>query len=63
MHRLERLAAGINATILAAACVVGLAIVMLVYRPYGWHSWIGVVSWIVVVGTIGAARALWHLRN
>jgi len=64
MQRLERVAARINATILAAACVVGLAIVMLVYRPHGWHSWIGVVFWIVVVVAIAAvARALWRLRK
>ena len=64
MQWLERLAARINATILAAACVVGLAIVMLVYRPHGWQAWIGVVFWIVVVGAIAAvARALWRLRK
>jgi ubiquinone biosynthesis protein len=64
MQRLERLVARINVTILAAACVVGLAIVMLVYRPHGWQAWIGVVFWIVVVGAIAAvARALWRLRK
>jgi hypothetical protein len=64
MQRLERLAARINATILAAACVVGLAIVMLVYRTHGWQAWIGVVFWIVVVGaTAAVARALWRLRK
>ncbi len=64
MQRLERLAARINATILAAALVVGLAIVMLVYRPHGWHTWIGVVFWIVVVvATAAVARALWRLRK
>ena len=64
MQRLERLAARINATILAAAGVVGLAIVMLVYRPRGWHAWIGAVFWIVVVvAIIGAASALWRLRK
>jgi hypothetical protein len=64
MQRLERLTARINASILAAACVVGIAIVMLVYRPRGWHAWIGVVFWIVVVGAIAAiARALWRLRK
>src|SRR5262249_6718271 len=52
-RRLE-LAARLNATLLAAACIVGLAIVMLVYRPHGWHEWIGVVFWIVAVApTLG----------
>jgi hypothetical protein len=64
MHRLERLAARINATILAAACVVGFAIVILVYRPHGWQAWIGVVFWIVVAAAIAAvARALRRLRK
>jgi len=37
---------------------------MLVYRPHGWHAWIGVVFWIVVVAAIAAvARALWRLRK
>jgi ubiquinone biosynthesis protein len=64
MQRLERLVARLNATILAAACVVGLAIVMLVYRPHGWHTWIGVVFWVAVTAaTIGAASALWRLRR
>jgi ubiquinone biosynthesis protein len=64
MHRLERLAARTNAAILTAASVVGLAIVMLVYRPHGWDSWIGAVFWAVgIVATLGAARALWRLRT
>jgi hypothetical protein len=64
MQRLEQLFARINATILVAACVVGLAIVTLVYRPHGWHAWIGVVFWIIVAAaTVGAARALWRLRK
>jgi len=64
IQRLERLGARLNATLLAAGCVVGLAIVMLVYRPHGWHTLIGGVFWIVVVAaTSGAARALWRLRK
>ena len=43
---------------------VGISIVMLVYRPHGWHAWIGVVFWIVVVAAIAAiARVLWRLRK
>jgi hypothetical protein len=37
---------------------------MLVYRPYGWHTWIGVVFWVAVTAaTIGAASALWRLHR
>lgn len=64
MQRLERLAARTNATILVAAAIVGISIVMLVYRPGGWHAWIGAVFWIVVAGSIAAAaRVLWRLRK
>jgi hypothetical protein len=64
MQRLEHLFARINATILVAACVVGLEIVTLVYRPHGWHTWIGVVFWIIVAAaTVGAARALCRLHK
>jgi ubiquinone biosynthesis protein len=64
MHRLERLGARLNATLLAAACVVGIAIVMLVYRPHSWHAWIGSVFWVAVIAAIvGATRALWRLHR
>lgn len=52
MKRLERVVARSNATILAAACIVGSAIVMLFYRPQGWQVWIGTVFWLVVVVAI-----------
>jgi len=45
---LRALVARSNAIILPAACIVGLAIVMLYYHPQGWQRWIGVVFWIAV---------------
>jgi hypothetical protein len=45
---LEQMVARTNATMLAAACIVGLAVVMQFYHPHGWEVWIGVVFWIAV---------------
>ena len=64
IKRLEHVVARSNATILAAACIVGLAIVMLFYRPQGWQGWIGVVFWLVVgVTIIDVVRTWLSLRN
>jgi ubiquinone biosynthesis protein len=58
--RLERVVERSNASILAAACIIGLAIVMLFYRPQGWQAWIGVVFWIAVgTAVIRAVRTFW----
>lgn len=55
-HSIERT----NATMLACACIVGLAIVMLFYHPQGWERWIGVVFWIgVTVAFLAALRTVW----
>ena len=50
IKRLEHMVARTNATMLAAASIVGLAVVMLFYHPHGWQVWIGVVFWIAVGG-------------
>ena len=64
MQRLEHLVARANATILAAACIVGIAIVMQFYRPQGWQRWIGAVFWIAVAAAlIDYLRTLWTLRK
>jgi ubiquinone biosynthesis protein len=55
MKRVEHLVERANATILAAACIVGLAIVLQLYHPQGWQQWIGVVVWIALIGAIAAA--------
>jgi ubiquinone biosynthesis protein len=64
VKRLEHMVERANATMLAAACIVGLAIVLQIYHPQGWQQWIGVVVWIALVGAIAAAvRTLWGLRR
>jgi predicted unusual protein kinase regulating ubiquinone biosynthesis (AarF/ABC1/UbiB family) len=64
MKRFEHLVSRANATILAAACIVGIAIVMQFYRPQGWERWIGVVFWLAVAAAfIDYLRTLWNLRE
>jgi hypothetical protein len=49
---------------LAAACIVGLAIVLQLYHPQGWQQWIGVVVWIGLIGAVAATiRTLLALRR
>jgi hypothetical protein len=64
MKRLEYLVARSNSTLLAAACIVGLAIVMQFYHPRGWQGWIGAVFWIAVaIAIIDYVRTLLTLRK
>jgi hypothetical protein len=48
----EHLVERTNSTVLAAACIVALAIVMQCYRPEGWRAWIRVVYWIAVAAAV-----------
>ncbi len=64
IKRVEHVAARSNATVLAAACIVGLAIVMQFYHPRGWDGWIGVVFWIAAaMAVIDYVRTLLNLRK
>ena len=64
VKRLERVAARTNATILVAACIIGLAMVIPFYYPQGSEAWIGIVFWIAAVAVVaGSLRALWRLRK
>jgi hypothetical protein len=64
VKRLERVAVRTNATILVAACIIGLAMVIPFYHPQGWEAWIGIAFWIAAVAVVaGSLRALWRLRK
>jgi ubiquinone biosynthesis protein len=64
MKRVEHMVERANVTMLAAACIVGLAIVLQIYHPQGWQQWIGVVVWIALVAAIAATvRTLLGLRK
>jgi ubiquinone biosynthesis protein len=64
VNRLEHMVERANATMLASACIVGLAIVLQIYHPQGWQQWIGVVVWIGIIAAIAAVvRTLLGLRK
>jgi ubiquinone biosynthesis protein len=64
IKRLEHLGWRANATMLSAAFIVGLAIVLLYYHPQGWQGWIGVVFWIAVAAAgAGVVRAVLAIRK
>ena len=64
MRRVAHLAARSNATILAAACIVGLTTAMQFYRPHGWQRWIGVLFGVlVVVAVVDSVRTMLALRR
>jgi ubiquinone biosynthesis protein len=62
--RFERVVERANATMLAAACIVALAIVMLFYHPQGWQRWVPVIFWIAVgAAIIHVVRTVLALRK
>jgi ubiquinone biosynthesis protein len=64
LKRLEHMVARSSATILAAACIVGLAVVMQFYHPQGLQRWIGLVFWIAVAcAVVDYLRTLLNLRK
>ena len=64
VKRFEHMVERANATMLAAACIVGIAIVMQFYHPQGWHAWIGVVFWVAVAAAVvSVVRTLFGLRR
>ena len=64
VKRMEHMVERANATMLASACIVGLAIVLQIYHPQGWQQWIGVVVWIALIAAVAAAvRTLLGLRK
>jgi ubiquinone biosynthesis protein len=64
IKRMEHMVERANATMLAAACIVGLAIVLQIYHPEGWRQWIGVAFWIALVAAVAATiRTLLGLRK
>jgi len=49
---IEHAFARTSATLLAAACITGLAVVMQFCHPQAWERWLGVVFWIAVAFAI-----------
>src|SRR5262249_34133580 len=64
MKRLEHLVSRSNAPVLAAACIVGIALIMQFYQPQAWQRWIGLVFWVAVAfAIIDYIRTLLTLRK
>ena len=64
VNRLEHMVERANVTMLAAACIVGLAIVLQIYHPQEWRQWIGVAVWIALIAAVAAVvRTLLGLRR
>ena len=58
LRRLEKIAERINATMIAASCIVGLTILLAFYHPAGWQMAVGWILWISVVVAV-----LWVFRT
>jgi len=65
LRRLERMVERANAAMIAAACIVGITILLAVYHPQGWQAAIAWTFWvaIVIAATIVFRTALATLRN
>ena len=66
VRRFERLGNRIVLGILAAAFVNGLAVLMSVYHPPGWQSWVGFAfgGGVLLAAVLGAylAWTMWRSR-
>ncbi len=60
LARFERAVETTNATLLASASIVGLAIVMLIYHPSGRGRRIGYAFWpVVAIAFLFSLRTVW----
>jgi ubiquinone biosynthesis protein len=65
LARMERMFERVNVTLIAAACIVGLAVLLVYYHPQGLYGVIGGVVWAaIVIAVLAVLRILWRtLRN
>lgn len=60
LARMERMVERVNITLIAAACIVGLAVLTIYYHPQGWHGVVAVVVWVaIVIALVAMARIAW----
>lgn len=58
--RMERMVERVNITLIAAACIVGLAVLLIYYHPQSWHGALSGVVWVAIVIAVAAmARIVW----
>lgn len=65
LRRLERMVERANAAMIAAACIIGVTILLAVYHPQGWRAAIAWTFWIAIAiaASIVFRTALATLRN
>ncbi len=65
LRTIERVVERANATMLAAACIVGITVLFVVYRPTGWHQVIPWIFWIAAaIAVVAILRTAWaNLRK
>ncbi len=65
LRRLERMVERANAAMIAAACIIGITILLAVYHPQGWQAAAAWTFWvaIVIAAVIVVRTALATLRN
>ncbi|MBV8689072.1 MAG: hypothetical protein JOZ59_03090, partial [Candidatus Eremiobacteraeota bacterium] len=60
LRTIERAVERANATMLAAACIVGITVLFVVYRPTGSHQVIPWILWIAVaIVVVVVLRTAW----
>jgi ubiquinone biosynthesis protein len=61
VDRMERMVERVNITLIAAACIVSLAVLLMYYHPQGLYGVIGGIVWAAIVITVLAVlRILWQ---
>ncbi len=58
--RLERMVERVNVTLIAAACIVGLAVLTIYYHPHGWFGVVSGIVWVAIaIAIIAVLRIAW----
>jgi ubiquinone biosynthesis protein len=61
--RFERMVERSNSAVLAAACIIGVAVSLQFYHPQGWQQWIVIAFWVAATAAVTVvARTLLGLR-
>jgi hypothetical protein len=61
LQRLERMVERANATMIAAACIVGLTVLLVVYHPQAWQATVAWTFWIAfVIAVVITFRTVWR---
>ncbi|MBC5815718.1 MAG: AarF/ABC1/UbiB kinase family protein [Candidatus Eremiobacteraeota bacterium] len=61
VDRMERMVERVNITLIAAACIVSLAVLLMYYHPQGLYGVVGGIVWAAIVITVLAVlRILWQ---